>query len=150
MAVVGWTQGLALVVISASCARWDASWPGWPPWAVAAGLTGMTGLVCFYTALSTRDHGRRRADRGARGSSCRSSLGVASGEQPSAWAWVGMVVAIVGVTLASARSSAATCRARPVVLAALAALGFGLALFFIDRGARESTLLTLWGMRRPR
>ena len=28
-----------------------------------------------------------------------------------------------------------------------AALGFGLALFFLDRGARESTLLTLWGMR---
>jgi drug/metabolite transporter (DMT)-like permease len=34
-----------------------------------------------------------------------------------------------------------------VVLAACAAVGFGLALFCLDRGARESTLLTLWGMR---
>ena len=36
---------------------------------------------------------------------------------------------------------------RPVVLAGVAAVGFGLALFCIDRGARSSTLMTLWGMR---
>jgi len=34
-----------------------------------------------------------------------------------------------------------------VLLACVAAVGFGLALYFLDRGARESLLHTLWGMR---
>ena len=45
VAVVGWTQGLALIVISVIVAlRWDTlTWTGWPAWSLAAGLTGMTG-----------------------------------------------------------------------------------------------------------
>ena len=74
-------------------------------------------------------------------------LGVATGDSPSPWAWVGMLVAVVGVTLASGPELSGDVSPRPVVLAGCAALGFGLALFCLDRGARESTLLTLWGMR---
>jgi drug/metabolite transporter (DMT)-like permease len=36
---------------------------------------------------------------------------------------------------------------RPVVLAGVAAVGFGCVLFAMDRGARVSLLSTLWGMR---
>ena len=74
-------------------------------------------------------------------------LGVATGDQPSAWAWIGILVAVVGVTLASGPELSGAVSARPVVLAAIAAVGFGFAMFGIDRGARSSTLMTLWGMR---
>jgi drug/metabolite transporter (DMT)-like permease len=133
IAVVGWSQGLAFLVISTVViVRGDVSW--------------MTGLVCFYTALSTGTMGVV-APIAALGVIVPVALGVASGEQPSGWVWVGMVVAIVGVTLASGPEVSGAVSARPVVLAVVAALCFGLALFFIDRGARESTLMTLWGMR---
>ncbi|HEU5240543.1 MAG TPA: DMT family transporter [Ornithinibacter sp.] len=148
VAVVGWTQGLALVVISVAVAvRWDTvTWGGWPLWAVAAGLSGMGGLVCFYTALSSGTMGVV-APIAALGVVVPIVLGVATGEKPSAWAWVGMLVAVVGVTLASGPELTGDVSARPVVLASFAAVGFGLALFCLDRGARTSTLFTLWGMR---
>jgi drug/metabolite transporter (DMT)-like permease len=148
VAVVGWTQALALLVISVFVVlRWDdLTWHGWPQWAVGAGLSGMLGLVCFYSALSSGTMGVV-APIAALGVVVPVVLGVASGETPSPWAWIGMLVAIVGVTLASGPELSGDVSARPVVLAACAALGFGLALFCLDRGARVSTLLTLWGMR---
>ncbi|HSO64482.1 MAG TPA: DMT family transporter [Ornithinibacter sp.] len=148
VAIVGWTQGLALVVISVIVAvRWDTlTWSGWPVWAVAAGLSGMTGLICFYSALSSGTMGVV-APIAALGVVVPIVLGVATGETPSAWAWVGMLVAVVGVTLASGPELSGDVSARPVVLASFAAVGFGLALFCLDRGARVSTLHTLWGMR---
>ena len=148
VAVVGWTQGLALVVISVVVAvRWDTlTWAGWPVWALAAGLSGMSGLICFYSALSSGTMGVV-APIAALGVVVPIVLGVATGETPSAWAWVGMLVAVVGVTLASGPELSGDVSARPVVLASCAAVGFGFALFCLDRGARVSTLHTLWGMR---
>ena len=49
-----------------------------------------------------------------------------------------MVVAIVGVTLASGPELSGDVSPRPVMLAVVAAVGFGFALFCLDRGARES------------
>lgn len=148
VAVVGWTQGLALVVVSTIVAfRWDTvAFEGWPLWSVAAGLSGMVGLVCFYSALSAGTMGVV-APIAALGVVVPVVLGVANGEKPSPWAWVGMLVAIVGVTLASGPELSGDVSPRPVVLASVAAVAFGLALFCLDRGARESALFTLWGMR---
>lgn len=148
VAVVGWTQGLALLVLSVVvAARWSTvTWTGWPLWAVGAGLSGMAGLVCFYSALSSGTMGVV-APIAALGVVVPVTLGVLTGDQPSPWSWVGMVVAVTGVALASGPELTGAVSPRPVVLAGCAALGFGLALFFLDRGARESTLMTLWGMR---
>ncbi|WP_392542236.1 DMT family transporter [Oryzobacter telluris] len=148
VAVVGWTQGLALLVVSSIVAvRWDTvTFEGWPWWSVAAGLSGMVGLICFYSALSSGTMGVV-APIAALGVVVPVVLGVASGETPSPWAWVGMVVAIIGVTLASGPELSGDVSVRPVVLASVAAVAFGLALFCLDRGARDSALLTLWGMR---
>lgn len=148
VAVVGWTQGLALLVVSSVVlVRWDTvPFEAWPLWSAAAGLSGMAGLICFYTALSSGTMGVV-APIAALGVVVPVVLGVASGEKPSAWAWVGMLVAVVGVTLASGPELAGDVSPRPVVLASVAAVAFGLALFCLDRGARESALFTLWGMR---
>ena len=74
-------------------------------------------------------------------------LGVLTGDQPSVLAWWGIAVALVGVVLASGPELQAGLHVRPVLLACLAAVGFGVALFALDRGARVSLLHTLWGMR---
>ncbi len=148
VAVVGWTQGLALLVLSVVV----LVRPGfgaiaqWGPWSVAAGLSGLVGLVCFYTALSSGTMGVVAPIAGL-GVVVPVVLGVAGGERPSALAWGGMAVAVLGVTLASGPELAAGLSVRPVALAVGAAVGFGLTLFLIDRGARVSTLMTLWGMR---
>lgn len=148
VAVVGWTQSLAFVVLTVVVlVRWgDLTWTGWPLWSVAAGVSGITGLLCFYTALSIGTMGVV-APIAALGVVVPVLLGVATGDQPSVWAWVGILVAVIGVTLASGPELSGAVSARPVVLAAVAAVGFGFAMFGIDRGARSSTLMTLWGMR---
>lgn len=148
IAVVGWTQTAALalltVLVLAGWGRGSAS--GWVWWSAGAGLAGMVGLLAFYTALSTGTMGVV-APIAALGVIVPVILGVATGDQPSAWAWVGMVIAILGVTLASGPELSGAVSVRPVLLAGIAAVGFGLALFCLDRGARSSTLMTLWGMR---
>lgn len=148
VAVVGWTQALALAVITVVVlARpGETTWTGWPPWALGAGLSGMVGLVCFYTALSAGTMGVV-APIAALGVVVPVALGVATGDQPSPWTWVGMAVAVSGVALASGPELSGAVSPRPVLLAGCAAVGFGLALFCLDRGARESTVMTLWGMR---
>ncbi|WP_299445146.1 DMT family transporter [uncultured Phycicoccus sp.] len=148
VAVVGWTQGLALLVLTAIIlVRGPAgSGTAWVLWAAGAGLAGLFGLVCFYTALSRGTMGVIAPIAGL-GVVIPVALGVLGGERPPALAWAGMLVAILGVTLASGPELAVGLSARPVLLAAGAAVGFGFALYLLDRGARESTLMTLWGMR---
>jgi drug/metabolite transporter (DMT)-like permease len=148
IAVVGWTQGLAFVGVSIVVLTQlgNVPWSGWPLWSVLAGTCGLLGLSCFYTALSSGTMGVV-APIAALGTIIPVLLGVATGESPHPLAWIGIVVAIVGVFLASGPELTGAVSARPVLLAACAAVGFGFALFCLDRGARSSTLMTLWGMR---
>jgi len=74
-------------------------------------------------------------------------FGLLRGERPAALQLVGIVLAVVGVVLASGPELTGRAGARPVVLAGVAALGFGVALLAIAEGARHSTLMTLVTMR---
>lgn len=146
-AVVAWSQGLALVMLSFVLVVQGFGGPtGWMPWAAAAGVAGSGALVCFYAALSTGTMGVV-APVASLGVVVPVLLGLVTGERPPAMAWVGMVVAIVGVALASGPELSGSVSPRPLLLACVAAVGFGLALFFLDRGSRVSLLHTLWGMR---
>jgi drug/metabolite transporter (DMT)-like permease len=147
-AVVAWSQGLGLLAISlVVVAQWgDLTLEGWPPWSVAAGVSGTVGLVSFYTALSSGTMGVV-APVASLGVVVPVLLGLLGGEQPPASAWFGMLLAVLGIALASGPELSGDVSPRPVVLASVAAVGFGLALYFLDRGARESLLHTLWGMR---
>ncbi len=147
--VVAWSQLMALGLLSVIVAIRglpEQGYAGWWPWAILAGVSGALGLLCFYAALSTGTMGVV-APIAAVGSGIPVLLGVLSGEQPSALAWWGIAVAIIGVVLASGPEMKQGLGARPVLLACLAAVGFGVALFALDRGARVSLLHTLWGMR---
>lgn len=147
LAVVGWSQvvGLAamtVVVLAVHPLRGTA----WIPYAVGAGLTGSVALAAFYAALSTGTMGVV-APIAATGAAVPVLLGVAQGDEPAPLVWVGMAVAVVGTVLASGPELRAGVHVRPILLAGVAAVGFGLALFLIDRGSRSSLVSTLWGMR---
>ena len=150
-AVVGITQAFALVALSiillvrqqGLASSFGASGA---LWAVAAGVAGAAGLVCFYTALASGTMGVV-APISSLGAVVPVLLGLLSGEQPSATAWVGMAIAVTGAALASGPELAGAVPPRPVILAAAAAVFFGLSLFSLDRGARYALLETLWGMR---
>ncbi|PRY48293.1 putative membrane protein [Knoellia remsis] len=151
VAVVGVTQalafvGLCLVVAVRTVQGAPPQWGPWVGWSVLAGVSGACGLVAFYTALASGTMGVV-APIASMGVVVPVALGVASGEAPSPWVWLGIVVAVVGIVLASGPELSGEVSARPVLLAGLAALGFGLALFALDRGARDSLLHTVWGMR---
>ena len=150
-AVVAVTQSAALVALCAillirNTGLSPAFTGNAPLWAIAAGLSGSAGLILFYTALASGTMGVV-APISSLGALVPVLLGLLTGEQPSALAWVGMAVAVAGAALASGPELSGELPARPVVLAALAAACFGTALFCIDRGARFAVLETLWTMR---
>ena len=150
-AVVAVTQGAALVALSAILLVRDTGFsPSFsgngPLWSIAAGVAGATGLVCFYTALASGTMGVV-APISSLGALVPVFLGLLTGEEPSVTAWVGMAVAVAGAALASGPELTGALPARPVVLAAVAAAFFGMALFCLDRGARFALLETLWTMR---
>jgi drug/metabolite transporter (DMT)-like permease len=147
-AVVAVSQACALVALTVLVLARHADFTtrGWPVWALAAGLAGSMGLVSFYAALATGTMGVV-APISSLGAVVPVVLGILGGEQPSAVVWAGMAVAVAGAALASGPELTGAVPPRPVLLACLAAVGFGLALYFLDRGARQSLLHTLWGMR---
>lgn len=154
IAVVAWSQSSGLVVglvVATVVGAWsDPS--GWLPWAVLAGASGALGLIAFYAALASGTMGVV-SPIAALGAVVPLLAGVLAGEQPSALQRVGIGVALLGAVLASGPElrgrgdGAAAARTRSVVLAALAAVAFGVALLAIGRGAEHSPVLTLVGMR---
>jgi drug/metabolite transporter (DMT)-like permease len=148
MAVVGGSQLcglLAIATVAVATGAWRGD-TGWLPWAVAAGLAGTGGLVCFYAALAAGTMGVV-SPIAALGAVVPVIIGVVSGERPSGVSLAGLVVALLGAVLASGPELRGGAGARPVALAALAGVGFGFALVFIERGARFDSVMTLTGMR---
>jgi drug/metabolite transporter (DMT)-like permease len=146
--VVGLSQaaGLITILVVALALGSFGDPTGYLPWAVASGLAGMVGLVCFYAALAAGTMGVV-SPIAALGVVVPVVVGLARGERPAALQLVGIAVAIVGVVLASGPELQGRAGARPLLLAAVAALGFGLALLFIAEGSQSSTIMTLVTMR---
>jgi drug/metabolite transporter (DMT)-like permease len=150
-AVVAVTQGCALLALSAILVirhtGFSASFSGnGSLWAVGAGAAGALGLVCFYTALAMGTMGVV-APISSLGALVPVFLGLLTGEHPSATAWVGMALAVIGAALASGPELTGAVPPRPVMLALVSAACFGTALYCLDRGARYALLETLWVMR---
>ncbi|MGZ4596018.1 MAG: EamA family transporter [Actinomycetes bacterium] len=146
--VVGASQAAGLVAITVVAALAGALGAplGYLPWAVGAGLAGLIGLVCFYAALAAGTMGVV-SPIAALGVVVPVVVGLARGERPGALQLVGITIAVAGVVLASGPELSGRAGARPLVLALIAAVGFGLALLFIAEGSQTSTLMTLVAMR---
>jgi drug/metabolite transporter (DMT)-like permease len=111
-------------------ARPDAWWPG-----VAAGLVGVVGLAAFYAALAVGTMGVV-APIAATGAVVPVVVGLARGESPSAPQVAGIVVALVGVVLASGPELTGRASMRPLLLAVLAAACFGTVAVLIAEGSK--------------
>jgi drug/metabolite transporter (DMT)-like permease len=146
--VVGLSQlaGLVAVAGAAALAGELGGDTGYLPWAVLAGLGGMVGLLAFYAALATGTMGVV-SPIAALGVVIPVLVGLGRGERPSLVTGAGILLAVAGVVLASGPELSGRAGVRPVLLAGVAAVGFGLALLFLAEGSRTSTLMTLVGMR---
>jgi hypothetical protein len=113
---------------------------------VLAGLVGASGLIAFYAALASGTMGVV-SPIAALGAVVPVLLGLLRGETPSALVLAGLVLALLGVVTASGPELSGGAGARPVALASLAGVCFGLALIFIERGAQTNAVMTMTGMR---
>jgi drug/metabolite transporter (DMT)-like permease len=147
-AVVGASQtaGLIAVTLVALGAGSFGGDHGWVGWATLAGVCGSLGLLTFYAALAVGTMGVV-SPIASLGAVVPVLAGIAGGEQPSRLAVAGMVVALAGAVAASGPELRGAGGTRPVMLAVLAGVFFGLTMLAIARGAEHSALMTLWGMR---
>jgi drug/metabolite transporter (DMT)-like permease len=154
VAVVGGSQVIALLAVLpvALLTGGFAAPTGYLPWAVAAGLVGMVSLIGFYAALATGTMGVV-APIAATGVVVPVAIGLLTGDRPAPVQLVGVVCAVTGVVLASGpelravNTHQASGGARSLVLAVLAAVGFGLVLWLLRGGGRYSVVMTLLTQR---
>jgi len=143
----------SLLVVALAVDGFDAG-SGYVGWALAASVVGIVALTAFYAALAEGTMGVV-APIAAIGVVVPVSVGVAGGDRPGVWQAVGVVAAFVGVVLAAGPQRgeghrdrpARRAARRPLVLAGVAAVGFGAVLVCVAHGARSSTIMTLLLMR---
>jgi drug/metabolite transporter (DMT)-like permease len=112
-------------------------------WGIGYGAVGMVAIAAFYRALADGTMGVV-APIAATGVVVPVVVGLASGEEPALVQLVGILAALVGIVLASSGElRGGADGGRSVVLALVAALGFGAVLTFLERGSATSVGMTL-------
>jgi drug/metabolite transporter (DMT)-like permease len=132
--VVGLVAALIWVVAAGD------GFPGWAAtaWAAAAGASGCVGIGTLYRGMAIGAMGIV-APISAVAAVIPFTVGLASGERPSVLQVFGILLALVGVAIASREPShTGGGRASGIGLALIAALAFGLYFVFADRAADDS------------
>lgn len=148
VALVGWSQLWFLIVVT-SVLAWQLRLGPGPAWrfGVIAGVTSAAALVLFYSAMSRGPIGVV-APIASLGVTVPVFVGLARGDQAPVLTWLGVVVAIIGVLLASGpQLSKGTLSWQAAGLAAGAGICFGLIFVFIAFAADSPLLNTIWTMR---
>ena len=111
-----------------------------------AGSLGFIGLVAFYSGLAT---GRMGVVAPISAMSVLIPITIAfiNGEQPTSLQILGMSIALLGAVCASGPEIKGGLAVRPIILAVIAACGFGGAVTFIAKGSETSALMTMTTMR---
>ena len=142
----GLLTGISIILIGSSWLKPELSWDNFFLSGVLAGLFGFVGLIAFYSGLAT---GRMGVVSPIAALSVLIPLTIAfiSGEKPSSTQIVGMSIALVGAFCASGPEVKGGVAIKPIVLAVVAAIGFGLAVTFIAKGSESSAIMTMTTMR---
>ncbi len=148
IAVIGGSQTFGLLFASSLALifgiwTWDTT--VWFNGAIA-GAMGLLGLVGFYTALATGQMGIV-APISSLSAVVPLTIGLVQGERPSSLQVGGIVVALIGVILASGPELNGKVDSRPVFLALFAALTFGFCVYFMAKGGQENPTVTIVAMR---
>ncbi len=148
IAVIGGSQTFGLLFASSLALifglwTWDTT--VWFNGAIA-GAMGLLGLVGFYTALATGQMGIV-APISSLSAVVPLTIGLVQGERPSSVQVVGIVVALIGVILASGPELNGKVDSRPVFLALFAAVTFGFCVYFMAKGGQENPTVTIVAMR---
>ena len=138
--------GITIILVSSSWIKPTLSWDGYFLSGVCAGLLGFLGLIAFYTGLAT---GRMGVVAPISALSVLIPLTIAfiNGEKPSSTQLLGMSIALTGAVFASGPELKGGLAVKPIVLAVIAAFGFGTAIAFIARGSASSAIMTMTTMR---
>jgi drug/metabolite transporter (DMT)-like permease len=118
-------------------------------WGAAGGLAGAVALVCFYWALASGTMSVVAPLTAVVSAVVPVLTGLALGERPSAWALVGVGLALPAIALIAWETAEGRRRAsRRVLLAAIAAgAGFGFFFVALGRTTGDSGLWPLVGAR---
>lgn len=152
LAVMGTAQAMALVgLLVVGAATGELGADGYLLWGVLSGVVGAIALSCFYAALAAGTMGVV-APVAATGVVVPVIVGVARGESPTVTQFVGIVVTVLGVVLVSGPErggdpAVRRANVRPLLLATVAAIGFGAALVLVAEGSQHSVVMTLVAMR---
>lgn len=143
MVVLG-NQAIGLVLIVAfvvATGNWPSQW-GFLWWAVGAGLTALVGLVAFYQALAI---GKMSivAPIGALGVIVPVSWGLVTGDDPAMVQIAGILVALLGIVLASGPELEGGTGMKPLLLAVVAAVGFGSHMALLGEASAHGALGTI-------
>jgi len=138
--------GITIILVSTSWIKPNLSWDGYFLSGVCAGLLGFLGLIAFYTGLAT---GRMGVVAPISALSVLIPLTIAfiNGEKPSSTQLLGMSIALTGAVFASGPELKGGLAVKPIVLAVIAAFGFGTAIAFIAKGSESSAIMTMTTMR---
>jgi drug/metabolite transporter (DMT)-like permease len=148
LAVYGYVQAVGFVVlavVATATGQWSAD-PRFWPWAVASSLTGLVGMLAFYSALAIGPMGIV-SPLVSLGVLVPIAVGLMRGELPTSLQVLGIIAAIVGILLASGPELSGAESARPLILAGVAAVGFGGMYLTMAEGSRYSPLMTMTGMK---
>ncbi|KNX37015.1 DMT family transporter [Luteipulveratus halotolerans] len=119
---------------------------GWLAPGLASGMVGALGLTAFYAALASGTMGIV-SPIAALGAAVPVVLGVLGGDRLGGLVLIGMALAITGAALASGPELTGSAPRRPVALAVVAAVSFGLSLYLLDRASAYDVVAGLWAMR---
>lgn len=143
---IGLGIGVTIVLVSTSWIKPDLSWGGYFLPGIMAGSLGFIGLVAFYSGLAT---GRMGVVAPISAMSVLIPITIAfiNGEQPTSLQILGMSIALLGAVCASGPEIKGGFAVRPIILAVIAACGFGGAVTFIAKGSATSAIMTMTTMR---
>ncbi|NBQ60077.1 MAG: DMT family transporter [Actinobacteria bacterium] len=142
----GLLTGIIIILVSSAWLKPALGWDNYFISGVLAGLFGFVGLIAFYSGLAT---GRMGVVSPIASLSVLIPLTIAfiTGEKPNSTQILGMSIALLGAFCASGPEVKGGVAIKPVILAIIAAFGFGLAVAFIAKGSASSAIMTMTTMR---
>jgi drug/metabolite transporter (DMT)-like permease len=148
LAVVGGSQAIGLLGVGVAVLA-SGSWHdhgGYLIPGLVAGAVSVVALSAFYAGLAVGRMGVVAAVS-ALGLLVPVAVGIVRGDRPSALQVAGMAIAATGAVCASGPELRAGVGRRPLLLALLAAAGFGTVLVALAEGGDDSVPMTLLVMR---